>query len=209
MRNGRLVDIFGAPPRRMRRRSVGPLQVLDQHVRMRSFEHDPEAPDENRVREPVEHLGLLAEVAQGRLGLRLVGPQELGHHQGVEMRVPDEVDLVAASAAQRAQGGTAGRDRRSPPRTPSSPCPRPGSLRRDRVELRPEDRLCGGLAQQHVLGLPEAGVGVEQLVDDLPRALKQLDVLRQPRDAELGQPVLARAEQLRRRRGSRDPPPPA
>ena len=74
-----------------------------------------------------------------------------------------------------------------------APLPRPSC--RYRVELRAEARD-HGVAQQGVLGLLELRVGAQQLVGAVARPGQQLGVLGELRHAQLGQPVLARAEHV-------------
>src|SRR3712207_7500249 len=63
-----------------------------------------------------------------------------------------------------------------------------------RSTLFPYTTLFRSEAQQRVLRVREIGIRAEQLDRPAARLLQQLQVLRQPRDAELGQPMLARAE---------------
>jgi hypothetical protein len=77
--------------------------MLDQEMRMRSVEHRVEAAHYHRVREAFDRLGLFAQLAERALVLRLVRSDDLRHHHREEVLVPDEVDLVAPSAAEPLQ----------------------------------------------------------------------------------------------------------
>src|SRR3954462_10763262 len=69
-------------------------------------------------------------------------------------------------------------------------------LRRDWLERLGAVGGADRLLEQCVLGRAQLGIGVEQRGRAHAGALEQLGVLREPRDPELGEPGLARAEHL-------------
>ena len=116
------------------------LEELDQQVRVAPVEHRVEAADEHGVGERGERLGLAAQLAQRARVLDLVGPQELGDHDREPGVVPDEVDVVAAAAAEAGEHAAAGRDLVALHEPPGGPRPRDGLPGRPRGER----RLVGG-----------------------------------------------------------------
>ena len=116
------------------------LEELDQQVRVAPVEHRVEAADEHGVGERGERLGLAAQLAQRARVLDLVGPQELGDHDREPGVVPDEVDVVAAAAAEAGEDAAAGRDLVALHEPPGGPRPRGGLPRRPGGER----RLVGG-----------------------------------------------------------------
>ena len=76
------------------------LEVLDQHVGMRSGKHRVVPADEHGMGERLERLGLLAQRAQLALVLGPVGTEHLRDHEREVVLVPDQEDLVRAAAAE-------------------------------------------------------------------------------------------------------------
>ena len=87
---------------------------------MRAVEHGVEAAHEHRVGERGERAGLACQLAQCADVRRVVRPQELGDHDREPVVVPDEVDLVAAAAAEPVQDASARARSRRPRRSPRS-----------------------------------------------------------------------------------------
>ena len=89
----------------------GAFQVLEQHMWVWAVQHRVESAHDHGMRERREHLGLLAQVLERSLVLRLVGPQDLRDADREQQLVPDQVDLVEVAAAEPAKHGAARRDR--------------------------------------------------------------------------------------------------
>ena len=99
----------------------GTLEVLDQNVRIGTAENGVEAPHDDRVGDPAQHLGLLTKLAQRPLVLGLVGTQHLRHPEREQVLVPDQVDLEARATAERFEDEPAIGDRGALVELPARP----------------------------------------------------------------------------------------
>ena len=74
---------------------VGTVEMFQQQVRIRALEHGVESPDEVRMGETLEQLGLPPELANGRVVLEQAGSEDFGDRERVQPLVPDEIHVVA------------------------------------------------------------------------------------------------------------------
>ena len=103
---------------------------------MRPADHRVEPADQHGMGEGGERVGLAAQLPQRAGVLDLVGPQQLGDHDGEPGVVPDEVDVVAAAAAEAGERAPPRRDLVALHEAPGRSRPRGGRPRRPGGERR-------------------------------------------------------------------------
>ena len=87
-----------------------PLDVLEQHVRVRALEHGIEAAHQHRMGQARERVDLAAQSAPGAVVFQALGPQHLGDAQREAMIVPHKVGGVQVPAFYVPHHRAAGRD---------------------------------------------------------------------------------------------------